>query len=98
MQSRDFYSHVTPEGRTVEDRLNTSGYLGINLQNCNCNGYNYSFGENIFRGRTAAAEAIVFWMDSAPHKANMLSAEFDETGIGNSGEYWAQTFGNIVTY
>ena len=34
-------------------------------------------------------------MKSPKHKANILSKNFDEIGIGYSNGYWVQNFGRI---
>lgn len=55
-------------------------------------------GENIAEGQHNAAEAIAAWMDSAGHRANMLSRDYAEVGTGvamarNGRLYFVQVFG-----
>ena len=54
-------------------------------------------GENIARGQPDAETAVfVSWLYSAGHRANMLSASFDEFGGGHAapgGPFWVQDFG-----
>ena len=61
-------------------------------------GYTYrSVGENVAEGYTSGAALMAGWMTSAPHRANILSARYTETGAGmarsKSGRtYTAQVF------
>jgi uncharacterized protein YkwD len=61
-------------------------------------GYQYrAVGENVAEGYTSGAALMAGWMTSAPHRANVLSARFTETGVGmarsKSGRtYHAQVF------
>ena len=46
--------------------------------------HHYKSGENILRGSTShsAEELVQSWMDSSGHRANILTADFELTGIG----------------
>lgn len=62
-------------------------------------GYSPSaYGENVAQGnRKSSKEAFKLWKTSPPHNENMLSPEYDETGlacvISNEGRsYWTQVF------
>lgn len=61
-------------------------------------GYQYrTVGENVAEGYTSGAALMAGWMTSAPHRANILSARFTETGVGmarskNGRTYHAQVF------
>ena len=61
-------------------------------------GYEYrAVGENVAEGFTSGAALMAGWMTSAPHRANVLSARYTETGVGmarsRSGRtYHAQVF------
>jgi uncharacterized protein YkwD len=61
-------------------------------------GYQYrSVGENVAEGYTSGAALLAGWMTSAPHRANILSVRYTETGVGmaraKSGRtYTAQVF------
>jgi uncharacterized protein YkwD len=57
-----------------------------------------SMGENVAEGYTSGAALMAGWMTSAPHRANILSAKYTETGVGmarskNGRTYHAQVFG-----
>ncbi len=61
-------------------------------------GYQYrSVGEIVAEGYTSGAALMAGWMTSAPHRANLLSVRYTETGVGmaraRSGRtYTAQVF------
>jgi uncharacterized protein YkwD len=61
-------------------------------------GYQYrSVGENVAEGYTSGAALMAGWMTSAPHRANIMSVRYTETGVGmaraRSGRtYTAQVF------
>lgn len=79
MAERDYFAHVSPEGDGPDDRLDDF-FPG------HCQG----IGENIasvgrFPGddTDAVAERVVSgWMESPPHRENLLREAFDEEGIG----------------
>src|SRR5438067_1831238 len=57
-----------------------------------------SIGENIAGGYTTPEAVVAGWMASPGHRANILSADYTEIGIGLSdggqfGRCWAQEFG-----
>ena len=74
MVARDYFSHVTPEGITLSDRLREHG-LEVNWA-----------GENIQRNTQPATETVqntVNWfMDSEPHRNNILHVHFSHIGAG----------------
>ncbi len=56
-------------------------------------------GENIAYGQRTAAEVMQTWMNSAGHRANILSQAYTNIGIGvakaaNGTLYWTQMFMN----
>ena len=61
-------------------------------------GYQYrAVGENVAEGYTSGAALMAGWMTSSPHRANILSVRYTETGVGmaraRSGRtYTAQVF------
>lgn len=76
MVQRAYFEHTAPDGRTVQDRLRSTGYA---------NGGSASTGENIAWGvgSKATPGAIVRrWMLSPPHRADILRPAFTEIGIG----------------
>jgi uncharacterized protein YkwD len=59
-----------------------------------------SIGENIAAGYPTPEAVVAGWMASPGHRANILSADFTEIGIGMTsgggkfGTYWTQEFGS----
>jgi len=69
MWERSYFSHVSPEGKDVGDRLDDAGV-------------NYSFaGENLALAPTLAT-AHNGLMNSEGHRANILEPQFSKVGIG----------------
>ena len=80
--------HVLPETAypRPEDRLVATGYTW------------QTFAENLGLGYPDALRAVEGWMQSPPHRANILSADHTETGTGYSRNaagrpYYVQVFG-----
>lgn len=69
MIRRGFFSHNNPEGQSPFDRMRQAGIS-----------YKYA-GENLAINTGVAAAEIAF-MNSAGHRANILSPSFTEVGIG----------------
>lgn len=103
MLTRNYFEHDTPQGVTAEDRIKRDGYLQP-FFDCQCT-KSYTVGENIAKGQSTAAEVMETWMNSPQHRANIMSADFNEIGIGIIpvdpsdtgfiGFYWVQNFGAI---
>jgi uncharacterized protein YkwD len=56
-------------------------------------GYQYrSVGENVAEGYTSGAALMAGWMTSAPHRANVLSARYTETGVGMARSKTGRTY------
>lgn len=91
MAKEKFFDHAAPDGTTPPDRMTTSGYRWS------------TWGENLAAGYAEADAAMDAWVKSPGHKANLLNANYTETGVGYSsgtsdefGEhypYWVQEFG-----
>lgn len=54
-------------------------------------------GENIASGQDTTAEVVGAWMDSAPHRANILDPGYSHVGVGTAQRrgvtYWVTHFG-----
>ena len=77
MVARNYFDHTSPGGETLLDRIKASTYLPPRA--------GYVLGENIALGtmQLATPAAIVeSWMKSAGHRANILNAEFRDSGLG----------------
>jgi uncharacterized protein YkwD/outer membrane biosynthesis protein TonB len=70
MVARNFDSHVNPDGKGPNDRMTAAGYS-----------WDW-WGENIGNGFTTPAQMVAWWMQSPGHRDNILSANFEEIGIG----------------
>jgi uncharacterized protein YkwD len=89
MVTRCFFDHVNPDGADPGVRIAATGYQAN------------SWAENIYKGSGnlgSAAEAFDAWKNSAGHRANMLSAEVTEIGIGTALDSsgfmnWTNVFG-----
>jgi len=56
-------------------------------------GINYSYaGENIAKGQRTPQEVMTAWMNSAGHRANILSANFTTIGVAYYNGVWVQEF------
>ena len=84
MAARAFCGHVNPDGVTPAERMSAAGHPSPG-------------GENVAQGQSNPHAVMTAWMDSPPHRANILNAEFKTLGVGvelgGSGPYWTQNFG-----
>jgi uncharacterized protein YkwD len=100
----DYFAHVSPSGETPVDRIRDTGYIPNP-------GVGYVIGENLAWGtyQLSTPQAIVSaWIASPGHLANILEAQYHDTGIGITaavppslapgapGATYAQEFGVIV--
>ena len=102
--SANYFAHVAPDGETPVDRVRRTGYIpGPSV--------GYVIGENLAWGTYSLAtpQSIVSaWIASPGHLANILEAQYRETGIGivpavpvsmgggSPGASYAQEFGVII--
>ncbi len=85
MAARNFFDHTNPDGDGPGERITAAGYAWS------------SYGENIAKGQTTAAQVMDAWMNSPGHRANILNCGFKEIGVGlhtAGGPYWTQAFGS----
>ena len=71
MACNHFFSHTGSDGSSVGQRVTAQGY-------------SWSWvGENIFAGGSATPQsAFNWWMNSAPHRANLLHSNYTDIGLG----------------
>lgn len=71
MACNEFFSHTGSDGSSSGDRVSAQGY-------------SWSWvGENIYAGTSATPQsAFDWWMNSAPHRANLLNSNYQDIGIG----------------
>ncbi len=82
MIANNYWSHTTPDGQEPWVFIQNAGYAYTKA------------GENLAYGFATSADAVIGWMNSPSHKANMLDSAFTEVGFGfangsnynNSGE------------
>lgn len=70
MAARDYWSHITPDGKTPWSFVAASGY---NYQTA---------GENLAYGFSTASSVITGWMNSPEHRANLLGSSYRDVGFG----------------
>jgi uncharacterized protein YkwD len=77
MARQRFFSHNSRNGASFVDRIRRTGYLtGV---------HSWTVGENIAYGsgnRSTPRAIGTAWMNSPPHRANVLSPSFRALGIG----------------
>jgi uncharacterized protein YkwD len=86
-----FFSHDSADGSSFLDRIRSTGYLS--------GASGWSVGENIAYGsgdRSSPRSIGRAWMNSPPHRANILSRSFREIGIGVA--YGTPVGGGGATY
>jgi uncharacterized protein YkwD len=91
MVSGKFFSHDSADGSSFLDRIRRTGYLS--------GASSWSVGENIAYGsgdRSSPRSIGRAWMNSPPHRANILSRSFREIGIGVA--YGLPVGGSGATY
>jgi uncharacterized protein YkwD len=83
MDARNFYAHVSPEGRTATDRGRAVGYSS-------------GVGENIACAAYLVITVHDVWMRSPGHRANILHPDYKVIGCAKVGLYWVENFGCVV--
>jgi len=70
MFNRQYFEHVSPDGKNIGDLVESVGYEYITV------------GENLALGNYKDDQELVqAWMDSPGHRANILSTKFTEIGV-----------------
>jgi uncharacterized protein YkwD len=87
MAARNYFSHTTPEGVDFATRITNAGYRWSGAA------------ENIAKGQRTPADVMKSWMNSAGHKANILSPGLKDIGVGVAADasgslVWTQDFGS----
>lgn len=82
MMNNKYFNHNSP---TYGTPFNMMKNFGITYK---------SAGENIAKGQTTPAAVMKAWMNSSGHRANILSKNFTQIGVGYepNGNYWTQQF------
>jgi uncharacterized protein YkwD len=77
MVDEHFFAHVSPDGIELTERVRATGYLD--------QPGSWAIGENIAWGESflaSPANIVDAWMKSPPHRANILSKDFSDIGLG----------------
>ncbi|MEU3699981.1 CAP domain-containing protein [Streptomyces griseoviridis] len=81
-----YFDHVAPDGTSPADRMLAAGFP-------------LPGGENIAFGQPTPEEVVADWMNSPPHRRNILRREFHVIGVGvcvtTLGPMWTQNFGYV---
>ena len=82
MKDRGYFSHTSPTYGTPFQMIRAFGLT-----------YRYA-GENIAKGYATPQSVVEGWMRSDGHRANILSPNYTQLGVGYvaSGNYWTQLF------
>jgi len=77
MVARNYWSHTTPDGEEPWVFITNAGYQY------------QTAGENLAYGFATSADTVTGWMNSPPHRENLLNGSFREVGFGfaNSANY-----------
>jgi uncharacterized protein YkwD len=77
MVAESFFAHESPDGGTLTDRLTAAGYIEPDGD--------WTVGENIAWGQgelSTPRSIVAAWMASPGHRANILTREYTEIGLG----------------
>ncbi len=85
MAAQEKMDHVLDE-KNPADRAKAAGYKYRGL------------GENIAAGQETPKDVVKAWMDSPPHRENIMKGEYLEVGVAvvkskTGDRYWVQVFG-----
>jgi uncharacterized protein YkwD len=88
MGVNDYFNHTSQDGRAFNERILDAGY---DYTSC---------GENIAASYTSPEAVVTAWMNSDGHRANILSPDYCDIGVGYATvagsdytHYWTQDFG-----
>lgn len=84
MRDNKFFDHTGSDGSNVGTRATAAGYTWS------------AIGENIGSGSVSPEAMMDLWMNSDGHRANILSPNFTELGVGideRGTALWVQVFG-----
>ena len=82
MVQRGYFAHQSPSGTLPSARVRAQGYC-------------FRFvAENIASGQQSEQRVMAAWMGSRDHRANMLSPNAREYGLGRAGDIWVLVLGS----
>jgi len=80
MAHRNFFNHFCPSGRGPVERLADAGISW------------WFIAENIARGQRTPESVVAAWMNSPPHRRNILDPALTHLGVGFYEYHWTQKF------
>ncbi len=81
MHKKKYFSHYSPTGTDVGDRIDAVGYV-----------WSYC-GENLGSGQKNFDEVFEDWIQSSTHCRMLLNPEVEDVAVAQFGTYWVQHFG-----
>ena len=81
MNRKNYFSHYSPNGNDIGDRLDKVGYK-----------WSYC-GENLGVGQNNFDEVLEDWIESQSHCKMLMNPEVEEVAVASKGKYWVQHFG-----
>ncbi len=91
MAKRNYFSHTSQDGRSMEDRIVFAGYTFKGFKS-------FAIGENIAQGQQSIAEVMDGWFKSEGHCKNLMNRDFKEVGVAQYNDYWVQDFGGRTSF
>jgi len=91
MAKRNYFSHTSKDGRSMEDRIVSAGYTFKGFKS-------FTIGENIAQGQQSIAEVMDGWLKSEGHCRNLMNPAFKEIGAAEYKTYWVQDFGGRTSF
>ena len=79
MVEKGYFDHTSPTGSTFIDRISATGYMR--------SARSWLVGENLVWGsgeRSTPGSLVEAWMESPPHRANLLRGRFREIGLAGA--------------
>jgi uncharacterized protein YkwD len=76
MVAQQYFEHTSPQGVTFIDRIESTGYMR--------SARSWIVGENLVWGTgplSTPQSLVTAWMNSPPHRENLLKARFNEIGV-----------------
>jgi uncharacterized protein YkwD len=76
MVAQQYFEHTSPQGVTFIDRIESTGYMRSARA--------WIVGENLVWGTgplSTPQSLVTAWMNSPPHRENLLKARFNEIGV-----------------
>jgi uncharacterized protein YkwD len=84
MAARGYFAHIAPDGKSPGQWMRELGYAA-------------PAGENIACGQPDPPQVMMTWMNSPPHRANIVHPAVRAIGVGvrhgPGGPWWTQHFG-----